>query len=183
MKFAVLIPSVLIFQSNESEEPGLWKSIQIQGHQPAKSGPYFKTKGFLSARQWLQAHSRLWHPPISSTDILGFIPVHSWVWDLGCQSSFSCLLLRHSYFGHRTRQPLTHWPDACMLSSVGGQSSHDPEVRVWWLSPWLAFLCLKGKLGKLSKYTLDNSSLSKCELIQSSIVFLLPYCLVFLPKT
>ena len=144
MKFAVLIPSVLIFQSNESEEPGLWKSIQIQGHQPAKSGPYFKTKGFLSARQWLQAHSRLWHPPISSTDILGFIPVHSWVWDLGCQSSFSCLLLRHSYFGHRTRQPLTHWPDACMLSSVGGQSSHDPEVRVWWLSPWLAFLCLKG---------------------------------------
>lgn len=47
----------------------------------------------------------------------------------------------------------------------------------------MAFLCLKGKLGKLSKCTLDNSSLSKCELIQSNIVFLLPYYLVFLPKT
>lgn len=42
---------------------------------------------------------------------------------------------------------------------------------------------LRGKPAKLSKCTLDNSSLSKCELIQSKIVFLLPYCLVLLPQT
>ena len=66
IKSSVLIPSVLIFQSNGSEESGLWKSIQIQGHQPAKSGPYFKMKEFLSARQWLLSFDACSSPPLTS---------------------------------------------------------------------------------------------------------------------